>query len=171
MNVQQLRCLPDLRRFESNNVALAALLNLSSFFDMPKARTHAIRSLETLPTFTAVRRFQLGMRNDLREWVPVSFRQIVPSVPVELLTEQDVHGAGRRRNRHPRILGDHASKVSPPGAPSLAGILASGPGRIDVLQAAVFVRKRLGEGMVERVCEACPSSRSGVEEDSNAGAG
>lgn len=94
MSIEQLRCLPGLRRFENSDIALAALLNLSSFFDMPKARAHAIQTLETLPTFTAVRRFQLGMRNDLREWIQAGFRQIVLSIPIESLTGQDVDAIG-----------------------------------------------------------------------------
>lgn len=78
LSIEQLRCLPDLRRFENSDIALA----------------HAIQTLETLPTFTAVRRFQLGMRNDLREWIQAGFRQIVLSIPIESLTGQDVDAIG-----------------------------------------------------------------------------
>ncbi|PIL32404.1 hypothetical protein GSI_05650 [Ganoderma sinense ZZ0214-1] len=74
--------------------ALVAILNLGHFFQYDAAQADARLALEDLNTFRASRKFILGLRNNIKEWIKDGFQSLVALPYVELSWTADIEPMG-----------------------------------------------------------------------------
>ncbi|KZT27169.1 hypothetical protein NEOLEDRAFT_1061403 [Neolentinus lepideus HHB14362 ss-1] len=73
--------------------SLIAVLNLSSYYDVPEARQYAIRALDQHPDFRAPQRLRLARENRILGWVKPAFDLLFAS-SLGNLSEEDAHLLG-----------------------------------------------------------------------------
>lgn len=69
-------------------------MNLGHFFQYDAAQADARLALERLNTFRPSRKFVLGLRNNIKEWIKDGFRSLVALPYVELTWAEDIEPMG-----------------------------------------------------------------------------
>ena len=76
--------------FDDTVEGLAALLNLGTFLEFPRAKNYALQQLNALPTWSPFLKLYLALRNDISEWAQAAFRHIVLNVSLDEITLNNV---------------------------------------------------------------------------------